>query len=162
MTARQLTYTLRMNVSNLIRDISNIWFSIRLTYYAWKYKGGANIPPEIVGKLLGSTEDQRALEAEMKLNRAMEELCELFNLPLQETEIFTKFSLLLHGKLEKVEDNDDFTVMLNAPYTREVVFGSMIKYGDITTKDTDHMKRSNEWERFQKWLREKPIAKKGE
>jgi len=155
MIIKQLVYTFQMNVSNLARDISNIWFSIRFAFYKWKYGGPKNIPPEVISKLLGNKNNpalEKAMVAGTEVYTALKKICEIFAINYMDTKFFEEFSLMIHGQLTKVEDSEKFDQILSSDKKRLAVFNAMVLSNDITPRQVEWVKSSGKKEEFEQWL----------
>lgn len=161
MNMQQLGYTLRMNVANFKRDISNIWFTIRFSFYKWYYKGGANIPPDVVGTLLlpPSPEEERASIALTETYIALKEVCSKFNIDYTNTDFFIDFSLMIHGQLESAIIDEELEIILNSNQKRMAVYLALAKRGDISTSQVSALRQSIQWNNFYVWLQEEPTGK---
>ncbi|MNY29892.1 hypothetical protein D3C86_1639640 [compost metagenome] len=65
-----------------------------------KYGGGANIPPEIVGELLGNTGDDYGSIFGVHLSR----VCTHLNMEPVETETFNRICWMYNGSIPSIED----------------------------------------------------------
>jgi hypothetical protein len=156
MNTKQIIYTLRMNVDNFIRDLSNIWFTIRFAFYKWWYKGASNIPPDIIGSLVGGPNNdvqEKAIVAGVEVYSALKAICELFHLNYMETKFFEQFSLMLHGQLTNVKDSERFDEILSSDTKRVEVFNAMVELGDIKPYSVEWTKHTKHPESFDEWLR---------
>lgn len=96
----RLALSVRIRIEHLRARISELAFDRKLARAVKKYGGGANIPPEVVGELLGNVGEDYSLVFAVYLTR----VCKRLDIDPEYTVTFNRASWMFQGTVPSIED----------------------------------------------------------
>lgn len=148
---QRLAMFVKIRVDYLRGRISNWGFERRLAKAVKKYGGGANIPPEVVGELLGNVGDDCTFIFAVHLTR----VCKHLDIDPVTTVTFDRTCWMYNGQVPSIEDRiyslgiiDELTEHPTA-YAYAVVLRELIANKDTSyTKIHDHFSNHKDYTAF--------------
>jgi hypothetical protein len=126
-------------------------FDRRLAKAVKKYGGGANIPPEVVGELLGDTGGDYGLILAVHIGR----VCKHLDIEPSDTNFLVKVGWLYNGNVPTIEDRIYALGLLDelaenpGAYAYALVLRELIACGDTSyNKIREHFKTHEEYTDF--------------
>lgn len=148
----QVRHTLYWNFVNFLSDLRLIPFMIKLKTLSWWYGGGDKIPPDKLGTLSVSKEEEQALLHAVAMYNQSVEIADKFHLPPERRSITILVAKYYHGNIDDVELNDAIGKVLDKPNVRLAMYKAMRACGDITDDDLGAFQKENDWKAFVEWL----------
>jgi hypothetical protein len=117
-----------------------------------KYGGGANIPPEVLGELLGNVGDDYGTVFGIHLSR----VCTRLSIEPTETETFNRICWMFHGTIPSIEDRiytlgivDELAEHKGGSYAYALALRELINNKDTSyNKIREHFKSHEEYTEF--------------
>lgn len=97
---QRLALSVRIRIEHMRARISQLAFDRKLARAVKKYDGGANIPPEVVGELLGDVGEDYSLVFALYLTR----VCTRLGLEATDTATFDRSRWMFQGTVPSIED----------------------------------------------------------
>lgn len=97
---RRAIIWLQIRRDSIFRRLDSMIFDWRLARAVKKYGGGENIPPEVIGKLLGNVGDDMTLKLSLYTGR----VCTKLGLDVAETNFVARLSWLFDSKITPTID----------------------------------------------------------
>jgi hypothetical protein len=146
-----LALFVKIRIDHLLRRLDEMAFKRRLRKATLKYGGGENIPPEVVGELLGNTGDDYSLVFAIHLIR----VCERLGLEPQNTILFDRTRWMIQGTVPPIEDRIYTLGIIDelaenpSPYAYAVILRELINNKDTSYAIIhDHFKTHEEYTDF--------------
>lgn len=147
-----IRYQIKRYIRQLYRTIDSLQFKLKLNYLCYKYGGGANIPPEKVGKLMGVSTDL----SDFHFAIAMKDVCDRFKLDVTETAVGARWARLTHNYCDSQEEEDYSIELIRANPKRRRIFNELLSDRDLTMTKVDFFYATPEAkEELLTWLNEK-------
>lgn len=138
---RHIAHSTALFLGHCLAYFPELWFSIRMKYYIWKYNGAANVPGEVIGKLLGGRKGMTEISKTMRVTSALQDIGNMFNQDFVTGDYIVRnqVSYYVRGELQDPEAYDRIMAWRELPpnKVRRAVFNELIRVGDLKQHKVD-------------------------